>query len=127
MRVVRVSAARENDGVRWRLAATLMRFGDQRGLRSRSAARSRNRAAAKSSKNRVVTRSMSTRGRDDPQQGHEMERVTDDELEAELHRLMVLGRRVEARIVTHLIEVEQRRLHLATGYDSLFESIARSA
>src|SRR5260221_4476123 len=47
--------------------------------------------------------------------------VTDCDLQAELARLLVSGSRTEARIIAHLAAVEERRLHLAAGSNSLFE------
>jgi len=47
--------------------------------------------------------------------------VSDQELEGGLKELVAAGRRIEARVVVHLMEVEARRLHLRAGYGSMFE------
>ena len=47
--------------------------------------------------------------------------ASDQELEANLGRLLSAGARLEARIVAHLAEVEERRLHLLAGYSSLYD------
>ena len=47
--------------------------------------------------------------------------VTDAELQARLSQLLVDGCRTEARIVAHLAEVEERRLHLRSGSSSMFD------
>ncbi|HEY5372373.1 MAG TPA: hypothetical protein VIK01_01745, partial [Polyangiaceae bacterium] len=47
--------------------------------------------------------------------------VTDAELQARLSQLLVNGCRTEARIVAHLAEVEERRLHLRGGSSSMFD------
>ena len=47
--------------------------------------------------------------------------ISDDELESSLSGLLGAGARVEARIVAHLAEVEARRLHLLSGYSSLYD------
>jgi hypothetical protein len=47
--------------------------------------------------------------------------ISDDELEASLGRLLGAGARLEARIVAHLAEIEERRLHLLAGYSSLYD------
>src|SRR5690349_24857265 len=50
----------------------------------------------------------------------ELQGMTDGMLEARLRELAATGRRVEARIVEHLVEVEARRLHLTSGFESMF-------
>ncbi len=50
-----------------------------------------------------------------------MSEVSDQELEGGLKELVAAGRRIEARVVVHLMEVESRRLHLRAGYRSMFE------
>jgi 5-methylcytosine-specific restriction endonuclease McrA len=51
--------------------------------------------------------------------------LSDQELEHELSSLLASGARVEARIVFHLAEVEERRLHLKAAYSSLFDYCQR--
>ena len=53
--------------------------------------------------------------------GREFRNISDDELEASLGKLLTTGARLEARIVAHLAELEERRLHLLAGYSSLFD------
>ena len=47
--------------------------------------------------------------------------VSDARLQSGLVELLTAGYRTEARIVAHLAEVEQRKLHLRDGCASLFE------
>jgi 5-methylcytosine-specific restriction endonuclease McrA len=47
--------------------------------------------------------------------------ISNDALEASLSRLLGAGARVEARIVAHLAEVEERRLHLLAGCSSMYD------
>src|SRR5450755_199559 len=47
--------------------------------------------------------------------------VSDAQLRRELTVLLANGYRTEARIVAHIAEVEERRLHLKDGCSSLFE------
>jgi 5-methylcytosine-specific restriction endonuclease McrA len=47
--------------------------------------------------------------------------VNDADLQARLSRLLIIGYRTEARIVAHLAEVEERRLHLRGGSSSMFD------
>jgi 5-methylcytosine-specific restriction endonuclease McrA len=47
--------------------------------------------------------------------------VSDAELQARLSQLLANGYRTEARIVAHLAEVEERRLHLRCGSSSMFD------
>jgi hypothetical protein len=47
--------------------------------------------------------------------------VSNAALEASLSRLLGAGARVEARVVAHLAEVEERRLHLLTGCSSMYD------
>jgi hypothetical protein len=49
-----------------------------------------------------------------------LSRVPDAEVVARLTKLMESGRRVTAEIVMHLAEIEERRLHLKAGHNSLF-------
>jgi hypothetical protein len=51
---------------------------------------------------------------------HELTRMTDDALLAETKRLAALERRSTAELLSLLIEVERRALHLTLGYSSLF-------
>jgi 5-methylcytosine-specific restriction endonuclease McrA len=53
--------------------------------------------------------------------GREFRDISDDELQASLGRLLGAGARLEARIVAHLAELEERRLHLLAGYSSLYD------
>ena len=48
-------------------------------------------------------------------------RLTDVELETSLRGLLGVSARVEVRIARHLVEVEERRLHLRAGFSSLYE------
>ena len=50
-----------------------------------------------------------------------LEQLSDDALSEQLMRLLASGARTEARIVAHVAEVEDRRLHLRCGCSSLFE------
>jgi 5-methylcytosine-specific restriction endonuclease McrA len=52
-------------------------------------------------------------------------RVSDDRLRAELTTLLASGYRTEARIVAHIAEVEERKLHAKDGYSSLFDYCVR--
>ena len=47
--------------------------------------------------------------------------VSDAQLRSALLDLLTIGARTEARIVAHLAEVEERRLHLRDGYSSMFD------
>jgi hypothetical protein len=47
--------------------------------------------------------------------------VSDQQLRSGLAALLVSGYRTEARIVAHIAEVEERKLHLKEGSSSLFE------
>jgi hypothetical protein len=47
--------------------------------------------------------------------------LTDTQLESGLRELLGASARIEVRIALQLLEVEQRRLHLRTGYSSLYE------
>jgi hypothetical protein len=51
--------------------------------------------------------------------------LPDAELLAELHTLVASERELTARIVAHLGEVEERRLHLLAGYSSMFDFCVR--
>jgi 5-methylcytosine-specific restriction endonuclease McrA len=51
--------------------------------------------------------------------------MSDDALVASLHRLCLHARRLDARVVAHLVEVEERRLHLKAACSSLFEFCVR--
>ena len=50
-----------------------------------------------------------------------MGHTSDDGLRRGLLELLAGGSRTEARIVAHLAEVEERRLHLRDGHSSLFD------
>jgi hypothetical protein len=50
-----------------------------------------------------------------------LSKISDQELEGGLKELVAAGRRIEAHVVAHLMEVEARRLHLRAGYRSMFE------
>jgi len=54
-----------------------------------------------------------------------LNRLSDDELMASLHDLCLDARRLDARVVAHLVEVEERRLHLKAACSSLFEFCVR--
>jgi hypothetical protein len=56
---------------------------------------------------------------------HELTRMTDDALLAETKRLAALERRSTAELLSLLIEVERRALHLTLGYSSLFAYCTR--
>ncbi len=49
-----------------------------------------------------------------------LEGISDRELQSELTALLASSSRTEARIIAHLAEVEERRLHLKAGSESLF-------
>jgi hypothetical protein len=51
--------------------------------------------------------------------------LSDDELVARLHEICLDARRLDARLIGHLIEVEDRRLHLKAACSSLFEFCVR--
>jgi 5-methylcytosine-specific restriction endonuclease McrA len=51
--------------------------------------------------------------------------LSDDALMASLHHLSLDARRLDARVVVHLVEVEERRLHLKAACSSLFEFCVR--
>ena len=51
--------------------------------------------------------------------------VSDERLLQELGELLSGGARTEARIVAHLAEVEERRLHLKADSSSLFDYCLR--
>ena len=46
--------------------------------------------------------------------------VSDGQLQADLRTLLASGARTEARIIAHLAELEDRRLHLRAGSESLY-------
>src|SRR4051812_28987052 len=50
----------------------------------------------------------------------ELGHMSDDQLHSGLATLLVNGYRTEARIVAHIAEVEERKLHLKDGSESLF-------
>jgi hypothetical protein len=50
-----------------------------------------------------------------------LERLDDEALEQRLRTLLAAGSRTEAHIISHLSEVEARRLHLLQGFESLFD------
>jgi len=49
-----------------------------------------------------------------------LDSVSDAQLQAELRELLARGSRTEARIIAHLAEVDERRLHLRGGSESLY-------
>jgi hypothetical protein len=51
--------------------------------------------------------------------------VSDEHLLRDLGDFIVSGARAEARVVAHLAEVEERRLHLKAAYSSLFDYCLR--
>ena len=51
--------------------------------------------------------------------------LSDDELVASLRGICVAGRRLDARLIVHLVEVEDRRLHLKAACSSLFDFCVR--
>ncbi len=51
----------------------------------------------------------------------ELDRVSDDSLKARTARLLSIDRRVTARLLAHLAEIEQRRLHLEQAFSSMFD------
>jgi hypothetical protein len=51
--------------------------------------------------------------------------LSDDELVARLHDICLDARRLDARIIEYLAEVEERRLHLKAACSSLFEFCVR--
>jgi hypothetical protein len=56
---------------------------------------------------------------------HELTRMTDDAILAEAKRLAAVERRSTAELLSLMIEVERRALHLALGYSSLFAYCTR--
>ncbi len=70
--------------------------------------------AAVRSKVLVLCLGMETRG------FWQLASVSDQELQRELAALLASGSRTEARIIAHLAELEERRLHLKAGSESLF-------
>ena len=48
-------------------------------------------------------------------------RVSDERLRSGLAELLASGYRTEARIIAHIAEVEERKLHLREGSESLFD------
>src|SRR3954471_14277232 len=55
----------------------------------------------------------------------ELNQVSDAELLSRLHALCCDARRTDARVIEHLIEVEERRLHLTSACSSLFDFCRR--
>jgi 5-methylcytosine-specific restriction endonuclease McrA len=51
--------------------------------------------------------------------------LSDDALVASLHALCLDARRLDAHVIAHLVEVEERRLHLKAACSSLFEFCVR--
>jgi hypothetical protein len=49
-----------------------------------------------------------------------LDRLSDDELIASLNRLVAQDNRLDAHVLAHLVEVEQRQLHLRAAFPSLF-------
>src|SRR6478752_1199898 len=54
-----------------------------------------------------------------------LEEVSDTRLRSALSELLATGYRTEARLIAHLAEVEQRKLHLKDGSESLFDYCTR--
>src|SRR5450432_1941167 len=50
----------------------------------------------------------------------ELDEVSDDQLRQDLAKLLANGYRTEARIVAHLAELDERRLHVKDASESLF-------
>src|SRR4051794_846249 len=50
----------------------------------------------------------------------ELGHISDDQLRRGLTGLLASGYRTEARIVAHIAEIEERKLHLKDGAESLF-------
>src|SRR3954465_8406964 len=55
----------------------------------------------------------------------ELNQVSDAELLSRLHALCGDARRTDARVIVHLIEVEERRLHLTSACSSIFDFCLR--
>jgi len=55
----------------------------------------------------------------------DLRRVSDDQLRLGLASLLASGSRTEARIVAHIAEVEERKLHAKDGDSSLFDYCVR--
>jgi 5-methylcytosine-specific restriction endonuclease McrA len=51
--------------------------------------------------------------------------LSDDELVASLHDVRIAGRKLDGRLIVHLVEVEDRRLHLKAACSSLFDFCLR--
>lgn len=51
--------------------------------------------------------------------------LSDDQLLTSLDDLCLAGRRLDARLIVHLVEVEERRLHLKAACSSLFDFCVR--
>src|SRR5450631_3416751 len=51
----------------------------------------------------------------------DLRRVSNSQLRSQLGSLLASGYRTEARIIAHIAEVEERKLHLKEGSSSLFE------
>ena len=51
--------------------------------------------------------------------------LSDEDLQASLGAVVGTGRKLTALILAHLGEVEERRLHLLSGYDSMFDYCTR--
>jgi hypothetical protein len=54
-----------------------------------------------------------------------LEKISDEQLEAGLGKLLGAGARLEARIIAHLAEVDARRWHLRVGCSSLYDYCRR--
>jgi hypothetical protein len=50
---------------------------------------------------------------------------SDDELLSEARRLLGAERKLTAKLVAYLAEIEDRRLHLVAGYGSMFDFCTR--
>src|SRR3954467_11692896 len=55
----------------------------------------------------------------------ELNQISDAELLSRLHALCLDARKIDARVIAHLIEVDERRLHLASACSSLFDFCLR--
>jgi hypothetical protein len=54
-----------------------------------------------------------------------LDKLSDDELLSSLHTVCLDTRRLAARVVIYLGEIEERRLHLKAAYPSMFEFCLR--
>src|SRR5262245_30071797 len=51
----------------------------------------------------------------------DLDGVSDESLASSMTRLVRVDRRVSARLLAHLAEIEERRLHLKHAFPSMFE------